>query len=97
MFLSCIYRSPNQNLDEFDNFCVNFDVLLKYINYKFPICSIITGDFNASCSTWWKNDITYITGQEIDSFTSYAGCKQIFDKPTHVVNNSLSCIDHNLY
>ena len=32
MFLSCIYRSPNQNFDEFESFYVYFDVLLRYIN-----------------------------------------------------------------
>ena len=40
-----------------------------------------------------KNDITNSTGQEIDSLTSSAGYKQIIDKPTDVINNSMSCID----
>ena len=40
-----------------------------------------------------KNDITNSTGQEIDSLTTSAGYKQIIDKPTHVINNSMSCID----
>ena len=33
------------------------------------------------------------TGQEIDSLTLSAGYKQIIDKPAHVTNNSMSCID----
>ena len=32
---------------EFENFCANFDLLLININEEIPICSIITGDFNA--------------------------------------------------
>ena len=40
-----------------------------------------------------KNDITNSVGQELDSLTSSAGYSQIIDKPTHVVNNSVSCID----
>ena len=32
-------------------------------------------------------------GQEIDSLTLAAWYKQIIDKPTHVVNNSMWCID----
>ena len=40
-----------------------------------------------------KNDITNSVGQELDSLTSSAGYSQIIDKPTHVVNSSMSCID----
>ena len=46
-FLTCIYRSPSQNQDEFKNFCTNFDILLNNINDELPLCSIVTGDFNA--------------------------------------------------
>ena len=48
-FLTCIYRSPSQNQDEFKNFCTNFDILLNNINDELPLCSIVTGDFNARC------------------------------------------------
>ena len=84
-FLNCIYRSPSLSHDEFESFGVNFDLLLNTINDEFPICSILTGYFNARSPSWWKN--------EIDSLTSLAGYAQIIDKPTHVVNNSMSCID----
>ena len=43
--------------------------------------------------TDWKNDITNSVGQELDSLTSSAGYSQIIDKPIHIVNNSMSCID----
>ena len=66
---------------------------MSNINNEFPLSSIIASDFNARCSRWWKNDITNSTGQEIDSLTSSAGYKQIIDKHTHVINNSMSCID----
>ena len=90
-FLTCIYCYPSH--DEFENICVNFDLLLNNTNYEFPICSIFTGDFNARCSSWWKNDVTNTSGEQIDSLTSLAGYALITDKPTHVVNNSRSCID----
>ena len=88
-FLTCIYRSPSH--DEFKNFCVNFDLFLNNINDEFLICSIVTGDFNARSTSWWKNFITNTPGQEIDSLTSSAEYAQIVDKPTHVLNNSMSC------
>ena len=89
----CIYRSPSQNRGEFDNFCTNFDILLNYINDESSLCSTVTGDFNARCSRWWKNDTTKLQGQELDYLTLSAGYNQITDKPTHVINNSMSCND----
>ena len=58
-----------------------------------PLCSIVTGDFNAHNSRWWKNDITNFQGQELDSLTSSAGYTQMIDKPTYVIKNYKSCID----
>ena len=92
-FLTCINRSPSQNHEEFQNFCTKFDTLLNNINDEFPICSVVTGDFNARNSRWWKNDITNSAGLELDSLTSSAGYTQIMDKPTHAINSSMSCID----
>ena len=93
-FLTCIYRSPSESHDKFQNFCVNFDLLLNNINYESPICSISTGYFNARCSSWLKNDITNTPGQEIYPLNSSAGYAQIIEKPTHVINNnSMSYID----
>ena len=66
---------------------------MRNINNEFPLYSIIAGDLNARCSRWWKNNITNLTGQEIDYLTSSAGYKQIIDKPTHVIDNAMSCID----
>ena len=73
--------------------CTNFDILLNNINDELPLCSIVKGDFNACGSRWWKNDITNLQGQELDSLTLSAGYNQIIDKPTHVINTSMSCID----
>ena len=93
-FLTCLYRSPSQSRDEFENFCTNFDILLSQINDKLPICSVVTGDFNSQCSRWWRNDITNFAGKEIDDFlTSSTGYTQIIDKATHVINNSKSYTD----
>ena len=58
----------------------------------------LPGDFNARCSRWWKNNITNLKGQELDCLALAAAYNQIIDinnrnKPTHVINNSMSCID----
>ena len=58
-----------------------------------PLCSIATGDFNACCSRRWKNDITNLQVQELDSLTLSAGYNQTINKPTLVMNASMPCID----
>ena len=87
-FLSCLERSPSQRHDEFENFCIKFDILLSQINDKFHICSVATGDFNTRCSRWWRNDITNFAGKGTDFLKSSAGYKQIIDKPTDIINKS---------
>ena len=52
-FLTCIYCSPSQSRDEFDDFYTKFDLLLCNINQEFPLRSVAMGDFNACCSRWW--------------------------------------------
>ena len=90
--LTCAYRSPSQSQEEFEIFSTKFDILLSQINDEFPLCSIVTRDFNACYTNWWNDDITNSTGREIASLTSSTGYTQIIDKPTHVINNSMSVL-----
>ena len=92
-----MYRSPSQSQDDFENFCTRSDILPNQISDELPICSIVTGDFNARCSRWWRNDITNFAGKEIDFLTSSAGYSQIIYKPTHVINKSKSRFDLIFY
>ena len=66
---------------------------MDYINNGLPICLVITQYLNDRCSKCCNKDITNSVGREIDTLTSSAGYKQIINKPTHIVNNSSSCID----
>ena len=54
-FFTCLYRSPNQNHEELENFNSNLD-LLSNINDNHPTCSILIGDFNAKSSKWCNSD-----------------------------------------
>ena len=58
-----------------------------------PYLSILTGDFNSRCSSWWTEDIDNQCGIEIESLTSFFGMHQLIDSPTHILQNSSSCID----
>ena len=80
-----MYHSPSQSHDEFENFCIKFNILLSQKNDELPICSVVTGGFNARSSRWWRNDITNFEGKEIDFLTSSTGYIQIIDKPTGLI------------
>ena len=68
-------------------------IFLSQITDEFPLCSIVTGDFNGLSTNWWKHDITNSAGLGLASLTLSAVYIQIIDKLTHVINNSMSCID----
>ena len=80
-----MYHSPSQSHDEFEKFCIKFNILLSQKNDELPICSVVTGGFNARSSRWWRNDITNFEGTEIDFLTSSTGYIQIIDKPTDLI------------
>ena len=48
-FLTCVYRSPSQNHDKFEDFCTKFYLVMCSINNELPLCSVITGDFYGRC------------------------------------------------
>ena len=92
-FLTSLYRSPSQSSDEFASFKQNLEDTLINIENEHPYTSILTGDFNGRCSSWWTEDTDNQRGIEIESLTSFYGLHQSIDSPTHILPNSSSCID----
>ena len=80
---SCLYRSPSQDQEELESFCTDFDLFLSNINDLSPTCSIITGDFDARCTKWWKLDKENHKGREINIITCVAGYSQLIYQPTY--------------
>ena len=72
-FFSCLYRSPSQTQDEFEEFCNDLNLLLSNVNDVNATLSVITGDFNAKLSRWWSLDKDNAEGREINSLTSACG------------------------
>ena len=93
VMVSVISRSPSQTNDEFDTFLSNFQMLLNDINNFKLSLSVVTGDFNSRCSSWWSNDINTTEGLKLLSLTSSNGSTQLIHEPTHIQANSSSCID----
>ena len=87
MSLTCAYCSRSQSEEEFKIFGKNFDILLSQINNEFPICSNVTGDFNAPCTNWLKDNNTNTIQKEIDSLIPSAVYTKIIDKPALIKNN----------
>ena len=54
-FFVVAYRSPSQNQTEFDNFTIDFELMLSKMHAENPFCVIITGDFNCRSTQWWEN------------------------------------------
>ena len=91
--VSVIYRSPSQNNIEFEVFLAKYQQLLNEISNLKPSLSVITGDFNARCTSWWPNDTNTTEGLKMSSLTSSNGFSQLINEPTHLQTGSSSCID----
>ena len=92
-FFVVIYRSPSQDQSEFDDFTVNFELLLSKLHAESPFCIVITGDFNCRSTQWWEHDIENNEGRIFEPFVSELGLHQLISEPTHFMGDSKSCID----
>ena len=86
--LTGLYRSFSQYKDQFNEFCLSFNMLMSNINDVKPLASIVTVDFNARCKNWLSQDITNSQG----SIMTY-DYHQLINSPAHMTNTSSSCID----
>ena len=88
-----LYRSPSQTQDQFNEFLLNFEQLLSDVFFCSPSFLLIRGDFNAKTSSWWRKDSTTSKGIQIEALTCSYGLSQLISSPTHILQNSSSCID----
>ena len=86
-FLTCLYRSPSQNQEQFESFCENFIDVLSDINNQQPTCSILVGDFNAKLSKRCPSDKDSKAEQDTDTFTTTLGYTQMIGQRTHIMND----------
>ena len=87
------YRSPSQTTIEFDEFLSNFEKLLNFAKQLKTPFTIIMGDFNARSKSWWPDYITSPESTDVDSLTTVHRLQHLMSDPTHLLPNSLSCID----
>ena len=92
-FFVVIYRSPSQDQSVFDDFTINFELLLSKLQAENPFCVVITGDFNCRSTQWWEHDTENNEGRLFEPFVSELGLHQLISEPTHFMGDSKSCID----
>ena len=92
-FIIVSYRSPSQTISQFDDFLSSFEKLFDDVQILQPAFTVILGDFNARSKSWWSGDSITMEGTRLDSLVSTHGFHQLISEPTHILRNSLSCID----
>ena len=66
---------------------------LDLVSKKNPFLIVVLGDFNAKLSQWHDKDSSTSEGISIENITSQFGLHQTINEPTHILENSCSCID----
>ena len=61
-----------------------------------PYASIFVGDFNAHNRSWWNGDRTDPIGTKLEKVFLDNNLSQLVKEPTHLRDNSSSCIDLEL-
>ena len=87
------YRPSSQTADKFDSFLDNLKLNLDAMTDNNPFLVVVIGDFNARSLSWCINDKSNYEGTKIDCITTEYDLKQAINEPTHLLENSSSCID----
>ena len=88
-----LYISPSQSQDDLATFSDNFEMTLDLVSKKNPFLLVVLGDFNAKVGQWRDKDSSFSEGISVENITSQFGLHQIINEPTHILENSSSCID----
>ena len=88
-----LYRSLSQTQDEFQIFRSNIELNLDLLSRCNPFLTIMIGDFHEKSKQWCKIDKTSFEGSQLQLLTSKFVLSQIITEPTHILENSRSCID----
>ena len=92
-FFTCLYRSPNQNHEELENFISILDLLLSSIIDNHSTGWILIDNFDAISSKWCNSNKSNRVGIEPDNVKTSSGYSQLINEPMHFLNKAFSCID----
>ena len=87
-----LYRSSTHTQDKFQIFRSNLELNPDSLSSCNLFLTIMIGNFNAK-SKQCEIDKSSFEGSQIQLLTSKFGSSQIITEPTHILENSRSCID----
>ena len=67
----------------------NLDDLLE----NNPFLVVVIGDFSVKSNNWYCRDKSSLEGDTVDNITKQYGLQQVIREPTHILDNTSSCID----
>ena len=88
-----LYRSPSQSQNDFATFSDNFEMTLDLVSKKNLFLLVVLSYSNAKLSQWHEKDSSTSEGISMENIMSQFGLHQIINEPTHILENSSSCID----
>ena len=88
-----LYRSPSQSLDEFEKFSENLERNLDDLLQNNPFLVVVISDFNVKSNNWYYRDKSSLEGDTVDTITNQYGLHQVITEPTHILDNTSSCIN----
>ena len=80
-------------MEEFERFVKNLELNPEFIFIKNPYLAVVIDDFNAKSHNWYKGDKTTASLSKFEIMTCHYGLTQIINEPTHVFEDSSSCIN----
>ena len=93
IFFSVTYRRHHHSPDQLKVFADNYKKMCENISKENPFCVLHLGDLNAHSSQFWIGDIDNDAGKILCDIVVDIGLQQMVHEPTHIVNNTKSCID----
>ena len=91
-FFVAVYRPHHMSADDFEMFIRRIELLTDYMRDEKRHCIISPGDCNSRCKQWWPEDNQDYQGIALDEFIVSNALFQLIDQPTHILENSKSCI-----
>ena len=88
-----LYQSLSETSNGFQKCTDNFELTLDTLAESSSDLILVLGKFNIKSKNWYINDKTTAEGEKIVFVTTQYGLQQITNEPTHVLENSSSCID----
>ena len=88
-----MYRSPSQTQDEFDKFSENLERNLDDLLQNNPFLVVVIADFNVISNNWYCRGKSSLGGDTVDNTTKQYGLHQVIREPTHILDNTSSCVD----